>query len=450
VIRLLFFIVKLALFVAAAVWLANRPGLVTVNWLGYEITTSVGMVLVALLLTVALAISIHSLWRSITGLPHLFSMGHLSRRQQKGYLALTQGLVAVAAGDAQQARKLAYKAEKYLNQPPLTLLLQAQAAQLAGDDNTAARYFNSMLERPELSFLGLRGLITQALKRGDAPHALMLARRAQVLQPKADWVLTALVDLEARAQNWQPASDALAKAMRSGAIGPERGKKLRAVLLVAQSQQSAAASRADEALDQARRAHESLPTFVPAAANYAGLLLAGERAKVAGKIIERCWRSAPHPELGQLYTQAGVGETLAGNVRRLERLAALNPTALDSRLALARAALAAQLWGIARAQLQAAHATGPNASVARLMAELMEKENHDSASARDWLDKAVTAPPEPVWVCSDCQNAAGNWKALCPHCGALGSLEWKAPVLMAATPLALPPASEIKAIAHKG
>ena len=48
-IRLLLFLVKLTLFVAAAVWLANRPGLVTVNWLGYEVTTSVGLVVLALL-----------------------------------------------------------------------------------------------------------------------------------------------------------------------------------------------------------------------------------------------------------------------------------------------------------------------------------------------------------------------------------------------------------------
>lgn len=449
-IRLLIFIIKLSLFVAAAVWLASRPGSVTISWLGYELSTSVGILLLALVIVVGLSIFIHDIWRALMGLPQAFSMGHLSRRQQKGYLALTQGLVAVAAGDAQQARKLAYKAEKYLNQPPLTLLLQAQAAQLAGDENSAARYFNSMLERPELSFLGLRGLITQALKRGDAGHALMLARRAQVLQPKAEWVLAALVDLEARSRNWQAASDALAKAMRTGAIAPERGKKLRATLQVAHSEKLQTEGRGDEALDMARRAHEAVPGFIPAAVHYARLLIATERPKVAAKIIERCWRISTHPDLAQLYAQAGVGETLAGNVRRLERLAALSPTALDSRIALARAALAAQLWGIAREQLSAAQAQGPNASVARLMAELMEKENHDSLGARDWLDKAMTAPPEPVWVCSDCQNAAASWAALCPQCGALGTLEWKAPALGATTPLALPQASEIKAIGHKG
>ena len=46
--------------------------------------------------------------------------------------------------------------------------LAAQAAQLNGDELAARKYFTAMLDRPETRFLGLRGLLTQALKTGDA------------------------------------------------------------------------------------------------------------------------------------------------------------------------------------------------------------------------------------------------------------------------------------------
>ena len=93
-----------------------------------------------------------------------------------GYRALTQGMVAVAAGDAEEAQKLARKADALLAEPPLTLLLSAQAAQLNGDETARPqRYFTAMLDRAETEFLGLRGLIMQALKRrrrgdGAAPR----------------------------------------------------------------------------------------------------------------------------------------------------------------------------------------------------------------------------------------------------------------------------------------
>jgi len=457
VIRIVFFLLKITLLTAAVIWLANRPGLVSVNWLGYEITTSVGIALLALLVLVGLMIALYATWRALVGIPQSLSLGHLNRRQRKGYMALTQGLVAVAAGDGSAARKLAYKAEKYLDQPALTLLLQAQAAQLAGDEHAAARYYNSMLAQPQLSFLGLRGLITQAVARGDIAQALTLARRAQLLQPKADWVLTALVDLEARSQNWQLAGEALARAIRQGAIGPERGKVLKATLLVAQAQQAQRQLNPSAALDYARKAHEALPGFVPAATIYARLLLDQQELKAASKIIERCWRLAPHPELVPLYKQAGGPLSAVDQLRRLERLASYNPDQPDSHLMQAQAALDAQLWGVARHQLELAQAKGPSRPAAHLMAQLIEKDNGADnlpAAARagqvqEWLTKATQAPAGPVWTCQDCQQVAPNWQALCPQCGALGTLVWK-PVAAGTAgsnlPLLLTNAPEIRAL----
>ena len=64
------------------------------------------------------------------------------------------------------------KADGLLNEPPLTMLLSAQAAQLNGDDGAATGYFEAMLERKETEFLGLRGLLNHALKRDDRVKAL--------------------------------------------------------------------------------------------------------------------------------------------------------------------------------------------------------------------------------------------------------------------------------------
>ena len=54
-----------------------------------------------------------------------------------------------------------------LDEPPLTLLLSAQAAQLEGDDQAARGYFEAMLDQPATAFLGLRGLLVQAERTGD-------------------------------------------------------------------------------------------------------------------------------------------------------------------------------------------------------------------------------------------------------------------------------------------
>ena len=69
-------------------------------------------------------------------------------------------------------------AEALLSEPALTLLLSAQAAQLTGDREGAARTFTAMLEDDQMAFLGLRGLIAQSLRDGNQVRALEYAERA--------------------------------------------------------------------------------------------------------------------------------------------------------------------------------------------------------------------------------------------------------------------------------
>ncbi len=423
-IRLFLFFIKLAVLVAAAVWLADHPGQVSFTWQGYEVSTSVAVLVVAAVIFVVVLLTLHTVWLTLVSVPRALTLAHLSRRQRKGYLALTQGLVAVAAGDATGARRFAVRAEKFLNEPSLTLLLQAQAAQLNGDDSAAERYFNAMLEKPGSSFLGLRGLLTQAMKKGDQSQALQLARRARLLQPKAGWVLTALMELEARNDNWEAALAALGTAIRQGAVTPERGRKLRTTLLIGQSKQVEANGAREDAQRLARRAHEVTPSSAPAAIHYATLLVEARQFRLAQKIIERSWKSQPHPELARLYAQAGDTVTPTQQVKRFERLKSFNPEAAESRVALAEKAIAAQLWGIARDQLVPLLATAPSAAVCRLMAELEDKELANARSARDWLARATTAPADPVWACSVCQTVSNSWGPVCRSCNGLASLDW--------------------------
>lgn len=428
--RVLFFLLKLGLVVAAAVWLSNRPGEVTIVWMGYDVRMTFAVLLVLVALVAVAVTALYTFWRAVVGIPHSFMLGRMSRRRRKGYMALTQGMAAVASGDARAALKFAHKADKLLQEPSMTLLLQAQAAQMNGDEIAAARYYGQMVAQPDVSVPGLRGLMAQSLRAGDLAQALSLARKAQITQPKAAWVLDALVELEARAGNWDAALKVLAQAVRYGALSDARARELRASFFIAQSQQVLQEDSGDieGALRFAKRAHSVAPGFVPACAHYATLLLKARRERLAAKEIERTWRISPHPMLARLYADAAdVGVTAVGQVKRFERLASSNPVSGESRLALARAALTAQLWGIARQQLDllTGQIDGHNgAEICRLIAELEEKEKADNHTADAWRMRAESAPAVSMWHCSACQRSALEWSVFCTECGAPASLVW--------------------------
>ncbi|HXO92156.1 MAG TPA: heme biosynthesis HemY N-terminal domain-containing protein [Stellaceae bacterium] len=416
-----------AVVVAAAVFLADRPGRVDIIWQGWQIETSVG-VLVAAAVLAALAVW---LLVSVIGLvisgPRRILRSRRERRRRAGYRALAQGMVAVAAGDAREAQRFARRADVLLADPPLTLLLSAQAAQLDGDEEAAKKYFTAMLERRETEFLGLRGLLNQALRTGDRSAALQLTERAATLRPAARWVALSRFDLEAREGRWEAARKTLGQLTKRRLISPERARHHRGVILYELSLAALARGDRPRATAMAAASQALTEDLAGPAAHHARLLLAERRARRAAKAVERAWRAAPHPELAQVYSAIYQGEPPLARVKAFERLAAQNPAACESHVVLAEAALEAQLWGEARRHLDVAIAADPTARLCLLSARLEEAEHGDLGAMRAWLDRAVTATPDRRYICAACGGEGLEWHSLCSRCGAFDTLSWRAP-----------------------
>ena len=430
-------LVVIALVVYVAVFFAEHPGRVTIVWEGWRAEPSVGRLVAAVLVLFGVLALLVWILRALVRAPHAFLRSRRERRRRDGYRALTQGMVAVAAGEADEARRLARKADVLLAEPPLTLLLQAQSAQLDGDEQAARNYFLAMLERPETEFLGVRGLLTQSLKAGDDAAALEHAERAYMLRPKTGWALASLGELQARAGKWKEAEATLAQALKRKALAPAEHRRAKAALLLERSRAAAAAGDARGALDLADRAQDADPSLASAAAWRAGLLRDADRRRQAQRVVEAAWRVAPEPVLAEVYGTLVPDETPLQRMQRFQHLAAANAGHLESHLVLAEAALRARLWGEARRHLARAGVQEdadaephlPSARASRLMAEVEEAETHDSARARLWLSRAAAAAArEPTYVCAKCGAEAARWVSLCPSCRAFASFEWRTPL----------------------
>jgi HemY protein len=441
-IRALIYFAQLAILVVAAVWLADRPGAVHIDFLEYRIESSAAALIVAAIAAAVLFALIYRFWRAIRGAPGDFAVWRSERKRRKGYRALTQGMVAVAAGDAGEARRQAVKADVLLGDPPLTMLLSAQAAQLEGDDAAATRYFTAMLDNPETAFLGVRGLLNQANKAGDRALALAYAQRAHALRPDTPWVLAALFELQTGAGQWNDALATLKRMARQSQMTDAVARRQRAAILLAQALAAEVEGAGDGALDLAKGALDLAPDLIPAASLAARLYVKLGKTRRATRTIERIWPLAPHPELAAAYGAIWADEPALDRFKAFQRLAQLKPDRAESHIALAEAALEAQLWGAARNHLDQARASAPSARVFRLLARLEEAEPGAIAAARRWLEEAASAPPSPGWTCGACGAAASTWTALCGHCGAFDRLAWQVPVRVMGTALAVPETME--------
>jgi len=440
VIRLFASLLICAALVTAAVFVADRPGSVTLVWSHWRIDTSVAVLALGTAFVAMaaswLAVLLRRLWR----LPGNLLRARRERRRREGYRALTQGMAAVAAGEPDEAERFARRANVLLNEPPLTLLLSAQAAQLKGDEQAARRYFSAMLDQPETAFLGLRGLIVQALKSGHDALALKLIDQARQLRPRTAWVLRARFELLARAGNWEAAEAALAETQKRRAIEAAEARHHRAVLAHEKALAAKAGGQPDQAAKLVAQAFNLAPDLAPVAAWHAANLLAQGHKRRARKALEQAWQAAPHPDLAAAYGGIYADETDLARVQRFEKLLDLQPENPESRIALARAALKARLWGEARRHLQAAGGETPR--IARLLAEIEAGEHGDGPRARAWLDRAARGElPDPAYACNSCGYSTASWSALCPRCRGFDQLVWRKRPGALTTPGILAPAT---------
>jgi HemY protein len=158
--------------------------------------------------------------------------------------------------------------------------------------------------------------------------------------------------------------------------------------------------------------------------------------------------------LSDLYGEACEAGDAMRRVRAAQFLAGLNPGHVESRLAVATAALEARLWGVARAELEAAvenaDGAGATARVCRSMAALDEAEHGSDGRARDWLMRAASAEPDAAWVCGACGNTAADWQVLCGNCGSFNTFSWRPPTRVLALPDAGADAGSETGSAEKG
>ena len=429
--RRLVALVLIAASVVAAVFLADHPGRVEIVWQGWQIDTS------AAVLGVAFIVCVLALWglaELVTGLLRL--PGHLrrrraARRRAAGDMAVTRGLVALAAGDSAEARREAQRAAALLDGAPLPLLLAAEAAQQQGDTVAARRSFARLLEQPESEFLGLRGLLGEALRTGDDLAARSFATRAHQLRPAAPWLTESLLALQARAGDWPTALGTIADAMRRKVVPAERARHHRGAILYEQAREAERQGDLRRAAGLAAKAQALVPDIAAPAAYHARLLLALGRTRPARKAIERAWRGIPQADLARVYLDSHAAAGPLAQAAALERLAAQNPDAPESHLAVAEAAMMARLWGEARRHLgiavAAAPPPGPTRRLCRLMARLEDSEPGDAEAARGWVERAAGAPLDPCYVCTRCHAESAEWQALCRQCGGFDTLAWRIP-----------------------
>ncbi|MCP1840439.1 HemY protein [Bradyrhizobium sp. USDA 4524] len=421
-IRIILFLLLIALAAAGAAWMADQPGDLVLNWGGLRFTSKQPMYLLGLVVVVAMVagVILRGLWK----IPGHIRRGRRERRHARGRHAITQGLLAIGHGDSSAARAHAEVARRHAANDPLALLLHAQSAQLDGDRDGAQRAFRAMAEREDTRLLGLRGLFIEAQRADDPVAAVMIAEEALKMSPSSSWASHAVLGFCCAKGDWAGALSIIDNNQSAGLIDKATYRRQRGVLLTARALEFETVDR-DLSRSSAMEAVKLAPTLIPAAVLAAKFESEAHQVRRAMRIVETAWLVQPHPDLADAYSHVRLGDSARQRLVRVETLAAKTPGHIEGALAIARAAIDAAEFAKARAALEPFIAA-PTQRVALLMAEIERTEHGDSGRARAWTLRAVRALHDPVWTADG--YVSDRWRPVSPVTGRLDAFQWQTPV----------------------
>jgi HemY protein len=438
---MLWSLVKIIAFLAVAAalvfglgWIMETPGEVRIAFGSREVFLSPIGFLIAVVLLVLLGIVVLKLVGLLIAVIR-FLLGdetaisrHFSRsRERRGYAALSDGLVALAAGDSRIAMKKAQKADRLLGNRDLPRLLSAQAAEQSGNRDQAFEAYKALLPDDRTRPVGIQGLMRLKLEEGDTDAAMALAKKAFALRPDNEGVLRTLFDLQSKSGDWSGARETLTASMHARLLPRDVGVRRDAVLSLADARAALAEGDTARGNEAAIQANKLAPTLAPAAALAARAQAERGQKRKATRILTTAWTANPTPELAAAFAAIEPEETPEARRKRFATLVAANQSSPEGRLLEAELALAAEDFPGARKALGDLAVTEPTTRSLALMAAIERGSGESDEVVRGWLAKALGASRGPPGVCGKCNHVHAHWEPVCENCGAFDTLDWRTP-----------------------
>ncbi len=438
---MLWSLIKIILFVAivtaltfGATMLLDVEGGATIGVAGIEFTLStleLVFVFVALVVLVWIGLKLLSLlaatFKFLNGDETAISRYFDRNRERKGYEALSEGMMALASGEGHLAMTKAARAEKYLQQPQLTNLLTAQAAELTGDKRKAEETYKQLLTDQKTRFVGVRGIMKQKLAEGDTDTAMALAKKAFALKPKHEETQDVLLKLQAEKADWSGARETLNAKLKAGYLPRDVHKRRDAVLALSEAKDVVDTDKSISAKETAIEANRLSPDLIPAAVMAARGYIADGNARYATRVLTKAWSVQPHPDLASAFAEIVPDESAEARLKRFKALVKQAPDHPETKMVLAELHIAAEDFPEAKRSLGNLVETDPTARNLTLMAAIERGEGADDSVVRGWLTRALTAPRGPQWICDNCQHIHTEWVATCQNCKSFDTLTWRTP-----------------------
>ncbi len=316
------------------------------------------------------------------------------RGARKAQEAMTRGLLEMSEGNWRAAERRLVRYADRSETPLLNYLAAARAAQLQGAHDRRDAYIR--LAHEHMPSADVAVSLTQAelqLADQQLEQALATLRHLRQVAPRHTYVLRLLRRLYEQLGDWEHLRELIPELRRSKVVPAEELRTLE-IKTHRKLLENAFLSKDPKDLDRAwagvPKAIRSDPGLV---GDYAGYLQERGRDEEAERLLREALKLGWNPHLVELYSLLDCPQP-GRQLGRMEKFLKEHPDDPVLLLTLGRLSMRAQLWGKARAYLEASVARGGPVEAYRELARLLEHMGEE-AEALQVYRKALTSEQDP-------------------------------------------------------
>ncbi len=430
--RLIFFIIVIAALSIATAWVGENEGTITIRWLGYEIQTTMMLILSALLAFIIVTILFVELILYLINIPNKYRRYLEQHRQKEVLKTLTTGFAALISHDQKAANKSAKHALKLLSNKEgseLADLLAASVAQMGGDEDKAQEHYSNLLENKTTKLVGLQGLIESQLQNKNTSKAIDLARQAVIVQPDNAQAAEKLLSLYKKSGKWADIQLLLNNYSRrkwNKIHGKDSEYDAEIALAIFMRALKAKEQNDLNAEELIKQAYKHNMEFIPAIMLMVSYAQEHDEISQAANVCKKAWEKIPHEQIAELYLSLYPQLNEEKRIKLIRKLIAKNKNHPLSYYILAREYFEQGDFTTAKEYTQKALVAGETKTLAGLMLKIIEKDYTSLPEEKDkWRDILRNTSYDPAWFCDKCLYIVGkSWQVECPNCHEIGYVTW--------------------------
>lgn len=411
-IRALLYAVLAIIITFAGVWLKDNPAEIRINWLGYEVYSSLWVVVIVLCLA--------WLVLKIISLPFNFldfiDKKRKERREKAENRLIADFLTALGTNDRSKYASLIRRINKVFSDK--TNLRDLMLLSIS-TGSVKQHAIENLSKEKDTRLLALKSRIDLSEEGNNKEETLSLYLDAFNKYPKAEFIPPKLISLLALFGRWNELKEITNQSYKNGTILKDRRDTILSSALLEEGMIEGNDAMIKEAanLDMG-----NVAAVINASRSY---VKEGDKDK-AFSLLKKVWQTKPCYSVYETVLMVTSEEPEYKRLRKIEKLLNSNKDFDLYNLLMADIYGKSHIWGQAKEYLELYESThGMSPLLTRVKADVTFGETPDSPNAKNLLDMAISCPMPAPWQCSHCHEDCFEWHGLCPKCGYFGTISIK-------------------------